>query len=236
MAMKQLVECSAVDKRDPAMINNDVLRRLRFALNLSDTKVIAIFAQVNRVVSESQIALFMTKEDEPEFQFCPNDVLMAFLDGLIVEKRGKQEGKEPEPWPVGQPLSNNDILRKIRIALKLTDKDMIALMAKVDFRVSPSELSALFRKPDHRNYKECGNQFLRNFLTGLTAEYRPEAANKNTAKKAKPSASKPKPKKIAQSEGKRPDKPKNVTFHRAKKNNTDTSHNRPKLSLKKTDS
>lgn len=216
------------------MINNDVLRRLRFALNLSDEKVITIFAQVNRVVSEPQIALFMTKEDDDSFQFCPNDVLMAFLDGLIIEKRGKQEGREPEPWPVGQPLSNNDILRKIKIALKLTDKDMMALMAKADFRVSSSELSALFRSPEHRNYKECGNQFLRNFLTGLTAQYRPDTVGKN----AKPATPKPKSKKSPQSSQKQAPqkqspKSKNLTFHRAKKADTDQSSQRTKLSLKK---
>lgn len=209
------------------MINNDVLRRLRFALKMNDQKIIAIFAHVNKSVSEAQIALFMSKEDEPEFQFCPNDVLMAFLDGLIIEKRGKQEGKEPEPWPVGQPLSNNEILRKIKIALKLTDKDIIALMAKADFRVSSSELSALFRKTTHRNYKECGNQFLRNFLTGLTAEYRPDA------KAAKPHKAHEKAKAKEKTKAQKPVSTKNLTFHRAKKPESDQTNSRSKLSLKK---
>ena len=74
-------------------------------------------------------------------------------------------------------LSNSEVLRKIRIALELKDTDIIDIMALADFNVSKAELSALFRKSDHRNYKECGNQFLRNLLIGLTLKYRDDLDN-----------------------------------------------------------
>lgn len=64
-------------------------------------------------------------------------------------------------------LTNNDILKKIRVALELKDEDIVHILKLSDFEVSKTELNALFRKPDHPNYKECGDQLLRNFLNGL---------------------------------------------------------------------
>ncbi len=64
-------------------------------------------------------------------------------------------------------LTNNDILKKLRIALELKDDDIIHILKLADFTVTKSELSALFRKDDHPNYMACGDQLLRNFLQGL---------------------------------------------------------------------
>ncbi|NGM64357.1 DUF1456 family protein [Sphingobacterium sp. SGR-19] len=64
-------------------------------------------------------------------------------------------------------MSNNDIMKKLRVALKFTDDDIIEVLSLVDFKITKSELSAIFRKEDHPNYKPCGDQFLRNFLNGL---------------------------------------------------------------------
>ncbi|WP_028296023.1 DUF1456 family protein [Olivibacter sitiensis] len=64
-------------------------------------------------------------------------------------------------------MSNNDIMKKLRVALKLTDDDIVKILALVDFRVTKTELSAIFRKEDHPNFKPCGDQILRNFLNGL---------------------------------------------------------------------
>ncbi|MDD2303583.1 MAG: DUF1456 family protein [Prolixibacteraceae bacterium] len=78
-------------------------------------------------------------------------------------------------------MTNNDILKKLRVALKLRDEDIIEILKLVDFEVSKSELSALFRAEDHPNYKECGDQLLRNFLNGLIIYERgPIAETKKT--------------------------------------------------------
>jgi uncharacterized protein YehS (DUF1456 family) len=90
-------------------------------------------------------------------------------------------------------MTNNDILKKLRVALKLRDDDIIEILKLVDFPVSKSELSALFRAEDHPNYVECGDQLLRNFLNGLiiykrgpaTEEGKP-AQEKKVEKKTKP--------------------------------------------------
>lgn len=69
-------------------------------------------------------------------------------------------------------MNNNDILKKLRIALELKEEDIIEILKLTDFELSKSELSALFRKEGHRNYKECGDQILRRFLDGLIIKNR----------------------------------------------------------------
>ena len=64
-------------------------------------------------------------------------------------------------------MSNNDIMKKLRVALHLRDEDIIEILKLVDFRISKTELGAIFRKDDHPNFKPCGDQILRNFLNGL---------------------------------------------------------------------
>ena len=160
------------------MIANDVLRRLRFALNLSDKEMVAIFKLAEHDMPTYHLFNLMRKEDEEGYVLCHDDILSRFLDGLIIHRRGAQEGREPNYLPKGALLSKNEVLRKLRIALELKDTDIIDIMKLADFEVSKSELSAIFRKKGHRNYKECGNQFLRNFITGLTLKYRPEVKDK----------------------------------------------------------
>ncbi|WP_339609439.1 DUF1456 family protein [uncultured Planktosalinus sp.] len=80
-------------------------------------------------------------------------------------------------------MTNNDILKKLRVALKLTNDDIVDIMKLVDFQVSKSELGALFRKEDHPKYMECGDQFLRNFLNGLIIYKRGPRPEKEALKK-----------------------------------------------------
>lgn len=76
-------------------------------------------------------------------------------------------------------LSNNDIMKKLRVALKLRDDDIIKIFSLVDFSVSKSELGAIFRREEHPKYMECGDQFLRNFLNGLIVYNRGPKSEKN---------------------------------------------------------
>ncbi|HEY5510546.1 MAG TPA: DUF1456 family protein [Prolixibacteraceae bacterium] len=69
-------------------------------------------------------------------------------------------------------MTNNDILKKLRVALQLRDEDILKILALVDFKITATELSAVFRKEDHPNYVECGDQLLRNFLNGLIIHLR----------------------------------------------------------------
>lgn len=75
-------------------------------------------------------------------------------------------------------MTNNDILKKLRVALHFRDEDIIHVLSLVDFQITKSELSAIFRKEDHPNYKECGDQLLRNFLNGLIIHMRGPSGDK----------------------------------------------------------
>ena len=154
------------------MNNNDILRRLRYALNLSDAKMIKIFARVGQVLNEAEVHSLLGKEDEEGTVICLDDLMAAFLDSLIVELRGPPRPGSPPP-AIPDRISNNDIIKKVRIALKLQEADMMAILEAGGQPMSKGELSALFRKPGHKHYRACGDQVMRAFLRGLTLRLRP---------------------------------------------------------------
>ncbi|MCL1119250.1 YehS family protein [Shewanella seohaensis] len=152
------------------MINNDILRRLRFVFDFNNAKMIKIFAKVGREVPTEEMISLLRKEEEEGYKACNDTTLCQFLDGLIIEKRGLREGAEI-PKPVSK-LNNNLIFKKLRVALEMREEDIVATLALAEVQMSKSELSALFRNPDHKNFKACGDQILRNFIRGLSLKYR----------------------------------------------------------------
>ena len=152
------------------MINNDILRRIRYAFDFDDAKMMALFALADCNVTRAQISDWLKKDDDPAYQPCSDVELATFLNGLINDRRGKREGVKPV---AEQRLNNNIIFRKLRIALNLQDDDILTMMNRVGVRLSKHELSAFFRKPDHQHYRDCGDQILRNFLAGMQLSYRP---------------------------------------------------------------
>lgn len=151
------------------MKNNDILRRIRFTFNFSDSKMIAIFGLADYPVTRTQISDWLKKDDDPAYKNCNDNQLAAFLNGLISDRRGNRD--EPPPKPEKR-LNNNIILRKLKIALDLKDEEIIDLLGLAALPMSKHELSAFFRKPDHKNYRTCKDQVLRNFLRGLQMTYR----------------------------------------------------------------
>jgi uncharacterized protein YehS (DUF1456 family) len=91
------------------------------------------------------------------------------LNGIIIQRRGAQEGPPPVPE---EEMSNNTILRKLKIAFNMRSEDMLEIFALVDRKLSPHELSAFFRKPSHKSYRYVKGQYLRNFLMGLQLKYK----------------------------------------------------------------
>ena len=154
------------------MTNNDILRRLRYILDLSDSMMIAVFGQADLEVDREQISNWLKRDDEPDYQNCHDKQLAIFLNGLINHRRGKKEGAQPKPET---KLTNNIILKKLRIAFDLKSEDMLEIIDYAGLPLSKHELSAFFRKPDHKHYRECKDQVLRNFLQGLQAKYRQES-------------------------------------------------------------
>lgn len=151
------------------MTNNDILRRVRYTFDFDDSKMIAIFALGGRVVTREQVSAWMKKDDNPSHLKLNDTQLATFLNGLINDKRGKKEGVQPEPE---KRLGNNIIFVKLKIALNLQAEEILSILELVGFGLSKHELSAFFRKPGHKHYRECKDQVLRNFLHGLQLKYR----------------------------------------------------------------
>lgn len=154
------------------MINNDVLRSIRYMLDLSDTKVVEItrLANADFDIEKTDVQAFLRKDEEDGYVECSDLVLAHFLDGLVIHLRGKDPSLPPRP--VERRVTNNVVLKKLRVAFELKDADMHQVFDEAGFPVSKPELSALFRQHDHRNFRLCGDQMLRNFLKGLTLRVR----------------------------------------------------------------
>ncbi len=154
------------------MINNDVLRSIRYMLDLSDNKVIEIIrlADPGFAIEKEDVRAFLLREDEPGYLACTDRVMAHFLDGLVIHRRGRDESLPARP--VEKRINNNVVLKKLRVAFQLTDVDMHKAFADAGFPVSKPELSALFRQHGHKNFRLCGDQLLRNFLKGLTLRVR----------------------------------------------------------------
>lgn len=151
------------------MNNNDVLRRLRYTFDFKDTDMIAIFAAADHEVTRAEVSDWLKRDEDPAFKDCDDPTLAVFLNGLINKRRGRKEGPLPVPE---KRLNNNIIFRKLRIALDLKAEDILDILQSVNLKMSKHELSAFFRKVDHKHYRECHDQVLRNFLKGVQAKYR----------------------------------------------------------------
>lgn len=151
------------------MTNNDILRRVRYLFDLSVTNTIDLFKLANYNVDRADVSAWLKKEDDPLLKEITDKELAAFLNGLIIEKRGKREGPQPEPE---DPLSNNMIVKKLKIALNLTTDDIMALFASIDQKLYKNELSAFFRNPKHPAYRPVLDQYLRRFLNALEMKHK----------------------------------------------------------------
>jgi uncharacterized protein YehS (DUF1456 family) len=172
--------------------NNDILIRLRYALDIKNTDMVEIFKLGGIEVTKDEVLKMLIKSKESNYNevangddreeaeenlHCNNFMLESFLNGLIIFKRGKQDSKsgqsERPPMSIKNNRSvNNVLLKKLKIALALTSEDMLDILEEAEVVISKGELSAVLRKEGHKNYKECGDRYARNFLKGLALKYR----------------------------------------------------------------
>ncbi len=157
--------------RTKPMTNNDVLRQIRYTFDFNDDKMMEIFNHVGFDAPRTLVSDWLKKEDHADFIVMKDKEMLHFLNGFIIEKRGKKEGVAPPP---DRYLDNNIILKKIKIALALRNEDILDIFALVEKPISPHELSSFFRRPTQSQYRDCQDQYLRNFLYGLKKKYRPE--------------------------------------------------------------
>ena len=161
------------------MTNNDILKRIRYALDLGDFSVLEMTKNGGKEITSLDLNAYYRKEEEEGYKNCSNSVLNSFLDGLIIKKRGPrpEASSERSPKDTGSVKKtlvprNNDVMKKLKIAFKLKDEDIVDIFKDIDFKISKSEINALFRRSNHKNFRECGDQILRNFIQGLTKAYR----------------------------------------------------------------
>ncbi|MFA7056440.1 MAG: DUF1456 family protein [Candidatus Cloacimonadales bacterium] len=152
------------------MDNNFILKKVRYALNLDDFQLIDIFKLGGIELTRSEVCNYCVKFDDEIYQECDDETLQAFLDGLIIYKRGKpKDGNSVKSY---ERLDNNMILRKLRIALNFKDEEMLEVLKLDGMEFSKNQLSALFRAKDNHHYQACKDQLLRKFVQGLVKKYR----------------------------------------------------------------
>lgn len=150
------------------MNNNDIIRRIRYTFDFNDNMMIQLFElggkQVDRAIISGWLKSDSDEDQKPLYDFD----LSVFLNGFIALKRGVKDGDKPIPE---KSLTNNIILRKLKIALDLKTDDILDILMLADFKMSIHEVNAFFRKPSQKQYRVCKDQILRNFLVGMLAKY-----------------------------------------------------------------
>ncbi len=151
------------------MTKNDIFRRIRYIFDFSDQEVISIFAQAERTVGRPLISSWLKREGVKGYLEIKDVDLATFLNGFVIMKRGRREGPLPSPEV---KLSNNDILKKLKVALSLRAEDILDLFDDAGMPISAPELSSFLRNPKQGKFRQLQDQYLRNFLIGLQMEHR----------------------------------------------------------------
>ena len=149
------------------MRTNDIFRKIVQSLQMDTSQIQQLFSAVNIDLSDKELSNLQKKDYEPGFEPLPDYILLSFLNSLIDSKRGKKEGAISEPISKHQKITNNDVLKKLRIAFNLHEKDVRDALKLVTIELTKSDLSALYRKPDNSQFKVCDDELLLDFIEGL---------------------------------------------------------------------
>ncbi|MBN2260623.1 MAG: DUF1456 family protein [Clostridiales bacterium] len=162
------------------MNNNELLLRIKNALDIKLEEMVDIFNFGDKPFTEFEIRKLIGESEEDnldsgegDFQMkCTNGILEAFLNGLIIFKRGRKETKSDQPEKQVLAIEttksvNNILLKKMKIALSLSSQDMLDIFESVGDPITKGELSDMFRKEGHKHYRKCNNEHVMNFLDGI---------------------------------------------------------------------
>jgi len=148
---------------------NDILFKIQKALGLSKAEMLQAYTLENYEMTPEHLENLLKRRQDKMFELCTYEERGVFLDGLVTLKRGPSAQKQNADEDVS--LSNNLILKKLRAALQLKDHELQIIFALVDVDLSKQQLSSLFRKEDHKNFKPCSDELLESFLEGLDEFY-----------------------------------------------------------------
>lgn len=146
---------------------NDILYRIQKALNLSTEEMLESYTLAKYKMDEVHLSSLLSKHQDKSFKLCSYEELGVFLDGFVTLKRGPSPSKHDEVVE----LTNNLILKKLRIALEMKEAETEIIFGLGDVELTKQELKSLFRKEDHKNFKACSNALLMAFLEGLDEFY-----------------------------------------------------------------
>lgn len=148
---------------------NEILYRIQKALNLTAEEMIEAYKLEEYTMEASHLESLLKRRQEEDFIFCSYEELGLFLDGLVTLKRGPSPKKANDKEVI--ELTNNLILKKLRIALELKEAETEIIFGLADIELSKQQLASLFRKEGHKNFKACSDELLMGFLEGLDEFY-----------------------------------------------------------------
>ena len=151
------------------MTPNDALHRIQTALHLDPEAMIAIFALEGTTVTSEHLVAITARPDSDGAELCSYEELGTFLDGLIHLKRGAITNPPPDDAEI--ILDNNLVLKKLRIALKLRDPEILIIFGLAEREISISQIKDMFRNPTHAKYRPCSDAVLNDFLIGVDEFY-----------------------------------------------------------------
>lgn len=149
------------------MKSNLIFRKIVQALGLDTQKVQEVFANTDIEINDQEMVRLLNDGDESNMGPMPDYVLVLFLNGLVDAFRGKKEGAVALPVTKTTKITNNDVLKKLRIVLNLQEQDLRDALKLVTIELTKSDLSALFRKAGHPHYKVCDDELLMDFIEGF---------------------------------------------------------------------
>ena len=147
---------------------NEIIYRIHKALHLSLDEIIEAYTLEEYKMETSHLEALLKRRQDDGFMLCSYEELGVFLDGLVTLKRGPSPKKKSEE---AVELTNNLILKKLRIALELKESETEIIFGLADVELSKQQLASLFRKEGHKNFKACSDELLMAFLEGLDEFY-----------------------------------------------------------------
>ncbi len=147
---------------------NEILYRIQKALHLSIDEMLEAYKLENYKMLEPHLKDLLKRRQEPGFMLCSYEELGVFLDGLVTLKRGPSPKKKDDEVI---ELTNNLILKKLRIALELKEAETEIIFSLADIELTKQQLASLFRKETHKNFKPCSSELLMAFIEGLDEFY-----------------------------------------------------------------
>jgi len=146
---------------------NDILYRIQKALSLSEEEMLEVYTLAEYKMDKKHLSDLLVKHQDKAFKKCTYEELGVFLDGLVTLKRGPSPKKNEE----AVELTNNLILKKLRIALELKETETEIIFGLGEVELSKQALKSLFRKEGHKNFKACSDELLMAFIEGLDEFY-----------------------------------------------------------------